>query len=758
MLLNKPQTTTIKWLFFLLLSIALFDVLVDVILRVIFDLTYEHKLVRITNWIISYAPTFLLWYFIREHVANKKAAEYGFIAIVLIALLRLADIFIPYLSKGLTPYAIINTIIYSIPFLVFGFVYHKNAKGLWYFIVYLIIAGIAMGNAYEINEFISGLFRYSSPFRKLFVFDEGGVFIAPMPMLFYKLMVIPQFIAFFYLHNAILSAENNAFQFKKLRISNLSNLEFSVVFWTSRMVILTLIFSLISRLERRWGIGAGNDQIQLYIWVVSIITAAYFFSLIYRNFLTSYFVSKGIKPGWKFIFINLPIINFFIWLYITFFVNLPENLSIGDKIDKVTALFKNSTKNDQIKVVFYIIIILGIVVRLIRGGSNIDPIVVGLISGVLSIVALALYFAYSRTATILFGLNALLLLIIPFAPSGVLTAVLIYNMIYTLLWISVFHFDVFTYDHDFSGEEGQQTISALDFGKKIAKPFEPKTLTEKQKSYWKMAFIGLIIAISIKIILLISKTDFGFSYVRDGYVLRLLASVFVLAVVVVYANNINTALKNKSPLSKTTKFLEIVSYGIAVWYLFAILGGTISLVATLFGGFELGISRISLSLLVLLLNIVLVATLIMIFIARYRYIGTYETSFNQVAFIAENLSIDKLKSQSFSSLEDRLVLCKTCNNRTMSAEGLLCSLTNERPAFETYCSDYVQDEKQAKRQIELSAQTKKGGFFGSWKGALVMALLGFIRAGLRGFDDPFGLIFLLLGMIWLITALASKKN
>ncbi|NER19043.1 hypothetical protein [Spongiivirga citrea] len=756
MLLNTPQRTAVKQLFFVLLALALFDILVDVILRVVFDFSYESLVIRLSNWLKFNIAPFVLWYFIRLNVSNKKAADFAIITLGVIALVRLSDVFFGILVGQFTPYPILNTVIYSLPFLVFGFAYHKNTKGLWYFLVFLIISGVAVGSAYQINNFISELFRYR-PWRwlgNLLSYNEGMVFIAPLPMLYYKLIFIVHFVIFFYMHYAIKSSDNNAFQFKKLDVQPVSNLVFSVVFWVSRLTIIVMIFGLVNRIRSRWGINEGS-YIQAYVWILSVIAAAYFFTLIYRNFLTSYFVSKGIKPGWKYILINLPVINFFVWLYITFFVNVPSNISLSDRVDKVTALFKNSDRNNNIKVAFYVVTLLGAVIRLISSRGRIDPIIISLISAALGIAILTLYFKHARTALFLFGLNALVVLAAPFGEISEATPLFIYSMIYTLLWISIFHFDKYEYVNDLSlSTDG---LGQLTFIKKDVKPFEPKDLSGSKKTYWKTIFIALLAAIVIKIIILISQTNFGFSYFRDGPVLRLLGSIFILTIFAIYANNINTALKKKAPLSKTTKVLEIVCYGIGVWYLFAIIAGFISLIVMAFNDYYSGPSALII-ITGLFLNIVLVVSLVLIFIARYRYIGSYATSFNQMEFVAKNLSVEKLKSQQFSTLEDRLVLCKTCENRKLTTDGLVCSLTSERPTFEAYCVDYNADEKQLKRQNELKSEANKGGFFGSWKGALVMSLLGFIRAGLAGFSDPFGLIFLILGVAWLVAALVSKKD
>jgi hypothetical protein len=69
-------------------------------------------------------------------------------------------------------------------------------------------------------------------------------------------------------------------------------------------------------------------------------------------------------------------------------------------------------------------------------------------------------------------------------------------------------------------------------------------------------------------------------------------------------------------------------------------------------------------------------------------------------------------------VSQRLVFCKRCAKKGFSAQsGVVCSLTNEKPTFETTCADFILDEKEEKRvtardnQIE---QDKKAGNYQIW--------------------------------------------
>jgi hypothetical protein len=96
--------------------------------------------------------------------------------------------------------------------------------------------------------------------------------------------------------------------------------------------------------------------------------------------------------------------------------------------------------------------------------------------------------------------------------------------------------------------------------------------------------------------------------------------------------------------------------------------------------------------------------------------------------------------------------------------GLICSLTSEKASFTVDCPEYAIDPSESKRiekfatinnEKEKSAETS---FWGSWKSALLMAVLGFVRAALKGFDDPFGIIFFILGIGWLFFAILGNNK
>ncbi len=57
--------------------------------------------------------------------------------------------------------------------------------------------------------------------------------------------------------------------------------------------------------------------------------------------------------------------------------------------------------------------------------------------------------------------------------------------------------------------------------------------------------------------------------------------------------------------------------------------------------------------------------------------------------------------------EERVSYCKVCIHRKMDfQQGLLCSLTNEKPNFDKFCSDFKRDIASEKRQKERKEESK----------------------------------------------------
>lgn len=112
------------------------------------------------------------------------------------------------------------------------------------------------------------------------------------------------------------------------------------------------------------------------------------------------------------------------------------------------------------------------------------------------------------------------------------------------------------------------------------------------------------------------------------------------------------------------------------------------------------------------------------------------------------------------TLNERLAFCTICQNRKSDFEkGLLCAITNEKPAFEDNCELFLKDDKEAERKLNLkldaagNSQSQSGslhprkninyGIFLLISGVFVLLFLSFLFGGIITFS---GVSFLIRGM------------
>lgn len=113
--------------------------------------------------------------------------------------------------------------------------------------------------------------------------------------------------------------------------------------------------------------------------------------------------------------------------------------------------------------------------------------------------------------------------------------------------------------------------------------------------------------------------------------------------------------------------------------------------------------------------------------------------------------------------KERLDFCTICENRKVNLkEGLICSLSKEKPNFEIKCDFFSKDKKEAERKLKQkldaagnaksqygSLDPKKNISYGIF--LMVSGLLIFL------FSILFGSIILFTGISFLIRGISQKK-
>ena len=122
------------------------------------------------------------------------------------------------------------------------------------------------------------------------------------------------------------------------------------------------------------------------------------------------------------------------------------------------------------------------------------------------------------------------------------------------------------------------------------------------------------------------------------------------------------------------------------------------------------------------------------------------------------------------TLDEQLKFCRICQKRKLNpAIGIVCSLTEEKPAFEESCENFAIDEAAAKTLLSMekeAAAEESGGFFaaekkGMQKGALggilmiAIALIWFFGGLAAGYIFYYPPVLLIIGIVSLVKGLAT---
>ena len=269
---------------------------------------------------------------------------------------------------------------------------------------------------------------------------------------------------------------------------------------------------------------------------------------------------------------------------------------------------------------------------------------------------------------------------------------------------------------------------------------------------WRHTYLLTIVILSL----------FWAAVVKDIFIFGVFgvtSNLFLLTATVVhflYVRKLNKAISNEGSFTKPIRNLEYVTYvatGLYVIWALLILYRILTFKDT---GNWYDMAPSIYTYIYLLGYAALVYLAINTFRIRKEKLGQYIQVVETVPVVYDDLN--HLKHASYQTEQQRLALCKLCANRRLDMEvGMVCGLHGSKPQFNTYCDSFQIDKSQRAAAMPKGV-VKQPGFFGSWKSALLMSLLGFLRAGLKGMDDPMGIIFLLLGLSWLLLVFMRSDN
>jgi len=101
-------------------------------------------------------------------------------------------------------------------------------------------------------------------------------------------------------------------------------------------------------------------------------------------------------------------------------------------------------------------------------------------------------------------------------------------------------------------------------------------------------------------------------------------------------------------------------------------------------------------------------------------------------------------------LSEKLQYCRVCQKRKFSASiGVICSLTEAKPDFETKCPDYFLDQVEAQRilvqeQKLVESEVQETGFFAPEQKGMKKGIVG-------------GVIMIAISLVWFFGGLAVDR-
>lgn len=361
----------------------------------------------------------------------------------------------------------------------FGWTYFKKPVGLWLIFVYIAMSGITASNgSFQLFIFMDDFFRNIGMDNFLeFRIPIGERSYESVFLLRYfvdALKLLLKVILFWGIFYGI--KEDSRFDFSMRTVSvfpKLDKFTISIVYWTFRLILISMTFGLVRYFTyARPGGFEVRFAFELFFMSIAIFVVGSFF----RNFLTAWFASKGKYPNGLYFFLNVPIINFFVWLKLLFSPDTPVKLSLrssGEMVDKegyeyeeeevfgsvqeaeaLQGQFVREGRNRPIKTGMILLLVL---ISIFRIGAMFDRVnenglMILLGSAFISLMLAIWYMNDKKAVFILFALEFVTALLAPIIDiDGVTNFVSFAGLVSLVIYYVLFHFEEFRFVDDGDG-------------------------------------------------------------------------------------------------------------------------------------------------------------------------------------------------------------------------------------------------------------------------------------------------------------------
>lgn len=466
MILTKNFTKALNKIFLISIGLAGISILMSAVGMSGFSISETNSSTRIVLvQMRSLLPIGTFWFFVAFLTKENKGALIAF----LLKFISWGYITFQFLSHGFSSelYYLPNLLSTILAYVAFGLIYFKKANGLYLLLVFVLARGIGIASSsYAYYDILSGLLR-AVGLRDIMEFriSTGENSYRPINLFvpFVRQMYLPLSLIIFWFVFCTIR------QFKQLKqfdisfrtvqlFSKLSNLSFSVIFWTFRLPLFISVFGIISYMDR---VFIGDLNFDMAFSLVCFCFAIFVLGSLYRNFLSAYFISKGLTPGWRYFFLNVPVINLFVWISLLLRPAKPEDsfsASLSEKVGTETdqkilmakdlqKKFVRDNRNNGIKLFIFLFIVLRSILKIsgmdsrLIGSDQGDPVLFSLLT-LLSLGLTIWYFSHKKALYVLFAIQSLLLLVIGvFQFESMLQLTTTSAMINMMIYYALFHFD-----------------------------------------------------------------------------------------------------------------------------------------------------------------------------------------------------------------------------------------------------------------------------------------------------------------------------
>ncbi len=346
-----------------------------------------------------------------------------------------------------------------IAYVTFGLMAFKNARGLYMILVFFALIGIGFGmpGTYQImiDPLLSAVGLGGIMEFEISAGEGSYTYLNVFYIFASNLNLLLEVIVFWFVYTAIRLGNKFDISLRTIKVSQkVDTVSFSIIYLILGLGLVLSIFAL-------GHIYLLNEEINNEVHVVRVFEVIglcigiYIIASLYRNFIVSFFVSKGFYPRWLYLLLNIPLINVFAWIILV--LRYPNqsaldgnDISVGlMQVKKSQKSFVMDGKNKRIKnnlFLFIFAILLIIIVQMDKIGFK-DGDFFRILSVSLSSIGLIFWYFNDKKAA--FFLLAIQLFIIilngVFLLDFQMGVVVILGLANVIVYYPLFHFDRFKF-------------------------------------------------------------------------------------------------------------------------------------------------------------------------------------------------------------------------------------------------------------------------------------------------------------------------